>query len=169
MKTIPLIIMVIILFLTCGCDEMSLDTHTLPDNSCDIFYNYTQTDIRVIGLTEIAVIRQHPPAAIIKAYVELLDSAGSRIKSPGVFRFELYHFKPRSSKPKGKRIFAWGEIDLTKAAENNSYWQDHLDAYRFDLELDFAPPQNQTYILEIHCLTPTNKRLIKLYQLKYNK
>lgn len=161
--------MLLILFLTPGCEDNSLITPVPSGNNCDNLYNYTQTDIRIIGLTEIAVLSLHPPSAKIQAYVELLDSSGSRIKSPGVFRFELYHFKPRSSTPKGKRIFAWEEIDLTSSAENNSYWQDHLGAYRFDLKLDFAPPQNQTYILEIHCLTPTNKRLVKLYQLQYNK
>ena len=170
MKTsLPVNIVVLILLFFTGCEQPSSTLSGSAKPDCDILYDYIAVRIRTVGLTEITLNNQKPQTAQIKAYIELLDSAGSRIKSSGNFRFELYHFLPRSSKPKGKRIFIWPDIDLTAAAKNNTHWQDHLRAYQFDLDLDFAPPQNETYILQTTCLTPTGKRLSELHQLKYQK
>jgi hypothetical protein len=100
----------------------------------------------------------------IKPYVSLLDSFGSQIKSPGIFRFELYQRAVRSAEPKGKRVDIWQDIDLTEPAVNNEYWRDFLRAYEFDLpfELDV----NQSYILQVTCLCPNGRRLSDEFALK---
>jgi hypothetical protein len=94
----------------------------------------------------------------------LLDSFGSQIKSPGIFRFELYQRALRSAKPKGKRVEIWEDIDLTEPAINHEYWRGFLMAYEFDLpfELDV----NQSYILQVTCLCPNGRRLSDEFALK---
>jgi hypothetical protein len=100
----------------------------------------------------------------IKPYVSLLDSFGSQIKSPGVFRFELYQRAVRSAEPKGRRVVIWQDVDLTDPDVNNEYWRDFLRAYEFDLpfELDL----NQSYILQVTCMCPNNRRLTDEFTLK---
>ena len=100
----------------------------------------------------------------IKPYVSLIDSFGSQIKSPGIFRFELYQRALRSAEPKGKRTVIWQDIDLTEPALNHEYWRDFLRAYEFDLpfELDV----NQSYILQVTCQSPNGRRLSAEFALK---
>jgi hypothetical protein len=100
----------------------------------------------------------------IKTYVSLLDSYGSQIKSPGVFRFELYQRALRSAEPKGKRLVIWQDIDLTEPAINNEYWRDFLRAYEFDLP--FQLDVNQSYIFQVTCQCPNGRRLTDEYALK---
>lgn len=128
-------------------------------------YGYTARQVRIMGLTEIGGDPDNPYKAKLRAYVDLLDAFGSRIKSAGIFRFELYEFLPRSSQRKGKRLATWPDIDLTDAKTNNIYWRDFLRAYQFDLDIPFAPSARQSFILEVTCITPTGKRLTNTSQL----
>ena len=41
-----------------------------------------------------------------------MDSFGSAIKSPCIFRIELYEYVERSPSPLGKRLEIWPDIDL---------------------------------------------------------
>jgi hypothetical protein len=100
----------------------------------------------------------------INVYVSLLDSFGCQIKSPGVFRFEVYEHVQRSSEPKGKRIAIRPVIDLTDAAQNNKYWRDFLRAYHFNLP--FKPADNRSYIMQVTFLCPAGKRLTGEFVLK---
>jgi hypothetical protein len=97
----------------------------------------------------------------------LLDSFDCQIKTPGIFRFELYKYVRRSAEPKGKRIAIWPDIDLTGTTENNNYWRDFLRAYEFNL--DFVPKRNQSYILQATCLCPNGKHLSADFVLKYTE
>jgi hypothetical protein len=121
-----------------------------------IYADYSPVEVDIIPLTgfvEAGDSRQSQ----INLYVSLLDSFGSEIKSPCVFRFELYEKVQRSAEPKGKQVVIWPDMDLTKPAVNNQYWQNFLRAYEFNLP--FAPASNQIYILEVTCLCPSGKRL----------
>jgi hypothetical protein len=89
--------------------------------------------------------------------VGLLDGFDCQVKSPVVFRFELYKKVERSAEPKGKRITIWEDIDLTEPGKNNEYWRDFLRAYEFIL--DFEPIGKPSYILQVTCLCPDGKRL----------
>ena len=101
----------------------------------------------------------------INIYVSLSDSFGCQLKSPGIFRFELYEHIQRSAKPKGNRIVIWPDIDLTDAVQNHTYWRDFLRAYEFNLDVE--PQSNQTYMLQVTCLCPNNKRLSVNAIIKY--
>ena len=132
-------------------------------NKLSVYSHFAPNRINIMPLTEFIntdTIRQ----ISIKPYVSLLDSFGSQIKSPGIFRFELYQRAVRSAEPKGKREVIWEDIDLTEPAINNEYWRDFLRAYEFDLpfELDV----NQSYILQVTCLCPNGRRLSDEFALK---
>lgn len=100
----------------------------------------------------------------LRIYISLLDSFNCQMKSPGVFRFELYEGVLRSAEPKGKRITIWPDIDLTDAAKNNQYWRDFLRAYEFNL--DFEPRAQQNYILQATFLSTAGRRLSADFNLK---
>jgi len=108
--------------------------------------------------------------AQLDVYISLLDSAGSQIKFPARFRFELYYHVQRSAEPKGERVGIWpgSEIadpnepiihwfDLSDPAGNNRYWRDFVRAYQFTLP--FRPESGKTYILEATCLSHDGRRL----------
>jgi len=143
----------------CGQKSAPLDISSEPDNErvkLSIYSQYSPVEIDIIPLTEFVSVGDAQQSQI-NLYVSLLDSFGSEIKSPCVFRFELYEKVQRSAEPKGQRIVIWPDIDLTEPVENNRYWRNFLRAYEFNLP--FGPASNQSYILEVTCLCPTGKRL----------
>jgi hypothetical protein len=132
-------------------------------NKVSAYSNFAPDRINIMPLTEF-INTDNIRQISIKPYVSLLDSFGSQIKSPGVFRFELYQRSVRSAEPKGKRVVIWQDIDLTEPALNHEYWRDFLRAYEFDLpfELDVS----QSYILQVTCLCPNGRRLSDEFALK---
>lgn len=126
-----------------------------------IYTRYVPEKIDIIPLTAFVAVGK------IRIYVSLLDSFNCQIKTPGIFRFELYRYVQRSAKPKGKRIAIWPDIDLTNPAENNNCWRDHFRAYEFNL--DFVPEKDQSYVLQATCLCPNGKRLSADFALKYTE
>jgi hypothetical protein len=164
-----IIIVSLILFFSTGCEPESSTSLGSSTSPRDVLSVYAASKVRIIGLTEITPVPTNQWTSNLKVYVDLLDNFACRVKSPGTFRFELYEFVPRSSRPKGKRIFIWPDIDLTEATNNNSHWRDFLRAYQFDLDLNFRPKPDETFILEVTFTTPAGKRLSDLFQLKYEK
>ncbi len=135
-------------------------------NKLSIYTRYAPTKINIMPLTEFIradIGRQ----ANIRLYVSLLDSFGSQIKSPCVFRFELYQRVQRSAEPKGEREIIWPDINLKDPEGNNEYWRDFLRAYEFNLP--FEPTTNQSYILQVTCLCPNNRRLSTEFALKFTE
>jgi len=94
----------------------------------------------------------------VNVYVCLLDSFDCQIKSPAVFRFELFQRVQHSSEPKGRRLAFWPDIDLMDPANNNNNWQDFLRAYLFSLPLQKTSAENA--ILHVTCLCPAGRRLV---------
>ncbi len=123
--------------------------------------------IRVIGLTEIIPDAGLGDKAMLSVYVDVFDAYDSHIKAPATFRFELYEFVPRSSDPRGNRLIIWPDIDLTDGAVNNGFWQDYLRTYNFDLQMNFRPAPDATFILEATCTTQEGRRLSNKRQIKY--
>jgi hypothetical protein len=162
---------VIFLLVWAGCQSLlknpDITTKTDNDfNKLSIYARYAPTKINIMPLTEFVrtgIGRQ----AKINLYVSLLDSFGSQIKSPCVFRFELYQRVQRSAEPKGKREIIWPDIDLSDPDENNQYWRDFLRAYEFNLP--FEPATNQGYILQVTCMCPSEKRLSAEFALKFTE
>lgn len=160
-------LVVFFLALTCGCESEMVSN---PFGSAtDVLKKYAPKRIHIIGLSEIVSEIDSRRWPKIRAYVDLLDEYGSRVKSPATFRFELYEFAPRTSRSKGTRILAWDDFELNSPAENNSHWQDHLRAYEFELYLDFEPADGKEFILEVMCITPNGKRLIGSRLIRYQK
>jgi len=133
-----------------------------PDK-ISIYEEYSPQKIDILPLTEFN-INKNTQEDEIHLFVSLLDSFGSKIKSPCTIRAELYVRVQRSSDPKGDRVMIWPDVDLNSHVHNNEYWRDFLRAYEF--ELPFEPQVNQTYILEVTCLVPSNKRITAEFILK---
>jgi len=131
-----------------------------------VYSLYAPAKINIMPLTEF-INTDNVRQISIKPYVSLLDSFGSQIKSPGIFRFEIFQRALRSAKPKGKRVDIWEDIDLTDPAANNEYWRDFLRAYEFDLP--FEPDASQSYILQVTCLCPNGRRIFAEFALKLTK
>lgn len=130
---------------------------------------YAPERIDILPLTELKGADEAGEGRL-DAYVSLVDSAGSQIKFPVKFRFELYEQVQRSPEPKGKRAKIWPPanaadpnesvgrwFDLDDPAENNRFWRDFVRAYHFSLP--FTPQPQASYILEITCLTHHGRRL----------
>jgi len=122
--------------------------------------------IEILPLTELAEPADGEQRPILSVYLALLDAFGSQIKAPGILRFELYEYVPRSADPKGQRIAIWSgvDLDLTDPAQNNKHWRNFLRAYEF--KLDVQADTGETYILEATCMCPEGKRLSAEFTLK---
>ncbi len=167
LKLKPCIVTLVLLPLVLGCEP----THRARpgfgsgyDPNIPLCLYYSPVKVQILPLTEFAAGDQG--TFHIDAWVSLLDSAASQVKSPGRFRFELYERVQRSAEPKGTRLKIWHDFDLYEPAENNLYWQDYLRAYRFFLPFD--PEPGKDYILEVTCMTAVGKRLTSAVPLTYS-
>jgi hypothetical protein len=128
---------------------------------------YGPARIDILPLTTLTQAPDSGHDSILNVYICLLDSFDSQIKTPAVFRFELFEHVQRSADPKGKRLTIWPDIALTDPALNNNNWQDFLRAYQFSLPLQKLPAGN--YILHATCITPADKRLYADFPLRSAK
>ncbi len=161
------------LYISTGCkhpDTLNQNpVKTNNDNDIDKlsrYTNYAPVKIDIMPLTEFVSPGDNQQSKI-NIYVSLIDQFGSQIKSPGMFRFELYEYMQRSSEPKGKRAVIWPDFDLTEPAINNDYWRDFLRAYEFSLPCEQT--SSQEYILQVTCLCPNGKRLSSEFPLRQTK
>ena len=159
------------LVITEGCASPSRSPQAPPETNSGVdlspFYTrFAPTKIDILPLTEFT-LGGGGQRTRLTLYVSLLDAFGSQIKSPAIFRFELYDYVQRSAEPKGRRTTIWPDIDLTDPTANNDYWNDFLRAYRFDLPLE--QPGNQDYILQVTCLCPNGSRLSADFVLRGTK
>ncbi len=154
--------LILTVFLNVGCDSVAfvadpVDTFNSP--------GYLPARVRICPLTEYNLFPNSDRFPRIRIFLNLYDAFGSQIKSPGVFRFELYEYVHRSADPKGKRITIWPDIDLKDLDKNNEYWRDFLRAYEFNLDFDPQAPA-QSYVLQVTCFCPNGRRLLAEYTLK---
>jgi len=132
-----------------------------------VYADYVPAKARITPLSEVISGPDARNGSKIVVYVNLLDSFGSQVKSPGIFRFELYEYAQRSAEPKGRRLVIWPDIDLTGAADNNRYWHDFLRAYQFNLPLELQ--SDQSLVLQVTFLSVSGKRLSDELILKHTK
>jgi len=125
---------------------------------------FAPVKIGILPLTELSNPSDASQGGKLSVFVTLLDAFGSQMKAPGVLRFELYEYIPRSAQAKGQRLTLWPTVDLTSPAQNNRYWRDFLRAYEF--VLDTQAGRDKTYILEVTCMYPDGRRLSSEYVLK---
>jgi hypothetical protein len=165
MKIVSVIVQMFLLLLCgTGCEPANIELSSKDDSGFKQLSEYGPVKIDIMPLTEFAAADNGEKPSKIKVYVSLLDSFDCQIKTPAVFRFELYDKVPRSAEPKGKRILIWPDIDLKDAVKNNEYWRDFLRAYEFNLP--FEPENSKSYILQITSLCPGGKRLSAEFILK---
>jgi len=151
----------ILLLSQAGCEPPQKVTETTQSAV------FCPAKVYILPLTDFVQVGDSEEQTEINIHVSMLDSFGSQIKAPAVFRFELYEYVKRSSEPMGKRVAIWPDVDLTNAAKNNDYWQDFLRAYEFNLPFD--PARDKSYIMQITCLCPNGKRLTDEFNLKHKK
>lgn len=149
----------ILMMLLSGCESLR-ETDAPPDGTFQKGCIFTPQKISFNQLTEISTAWQ------ITAYVDVYDQYNSRIKAPGIWRFELYSKVPRSADPMGGRIKLWPDLNLTQPAGNNGLWQDYLRCYRFELNLDSELASGDGYILETICYTADGKAVSDTIELK---
>jgi hypothetical protein len=169
MKAVGVIFQVfffVLLLVGAGCEPVTSESLSKVEQ-LSAYARYTPVKIDIIPLTEFIHAGDDEEASQIKAYVSLLDAFDCQIKTPGVFRFELYERIRRSAEPKGRRVFIWPDIDLIDTVENDEHWRDFLRAYEFNL--DFQPESDRSYILQVTCLCPNGKRLLAEFGLKHAK
>ena len=148
-------------FVNFGCkqpvepDETTVVTTNIVDKLSS-YTRYAPSKVDIMPLTEF-VSPGGTQLSKINVYVSLLDQFSSQIKSPGVFRFELYEHVSRLAKGKGRRVLIWPDIDLTDPVTNNDSWLDFLRAYQFSLPCELS--EKQGYILQLTCMCPNGKRL----------
>ncbi len=135
-----------------------------PSSTSGLPAGFTPVKIGILPLTDLSGSSGTGPGARLNAFITMLDAFGSQVKAPGVLRFELYDYVPRSAQAKGQRLTLWPDIDLTSPAENHKYWREFLRAYEF--ELDAQASRDKTYVLEVTCLCPDGKRLSAEYTLR---
>jgi hypothetical protein len=166
MKTVAVIVqMFLLLLFGAGCEPTDTELSSRADSSFKQLSAYDPVKLDIMPLTEFTSTGDDEKPSKIKVYVSLLDSFNCQIKTPAVFRFELYDKVPRSAEPKGKRILIWPDINLTDVAKNNEHWRDFLRTYEFDLP--FEPESNKSYILQITSLCPGGRRLSAEFTLKH--
>jgi len=173
MKRAPMALRLIpLLFLmNLGCQRPvsvppSAVERTNGHDDSSVYQRYAPVKIDIIPLTEL-VPQGGGRGARMNLYVSLLDAFGHQIRSPGVFRFELYEYVQRSAQSKGKRSVIWADIDLTDPAINNGHWRDFLRAYEFNLPFEHAG--NENLILQVTCLCPNGSRLSSELMLRRTK
>ncbi len=150
----------ICLIFLCGCEKVQQVSQISPDTfpkTC-IFIPHK---IKFNQLTEITKPWQ------ITAYVDLTDQFNSRFKAPGIWRFELYTKVERSGDPLGSRVYLSPDFDLTLPEVNNSFWEDYLRCYKFQLNIEKELSGGKTYILRAECLTAQGKRLEDAFEIKF--
>ncbi len=151
------LISIIMLLAAFGCEPIA-DQFPRSASSFSYYAQYTPVKIEIIPLTEFIYVGEEGDDTMqLRVYLSVLDDFNSQIKSPAVFRFELYERIPRRAEPKGRRIIIWPDFDLNYPSENNKYWRDFLRAYEFNF--DFHPEQGTDYILQATCICPNGKRL----------
>ena len=157
--------MFLLLLVGAGCEPADAELSSGADSGFNQLSEYGPVKLDIMPLTEFTATGGGEKPSKIKVYVSLLDAFDCQIKTPAVFRFELYDRVPRSVEPKGRRIVIWPDIDLNDAVKNNEHWRDFLRAYEFSLP--FEPQSNQSYILQITSLCPGGKRLSAEFALKH--
>ena len=173
-RYVCIFVIAFVIFLTAGCSQPVQEPNLITENNnndnntsnkLSVYSLYVPTKMDILPLTEI-VFNEETQQKQINIFVSLIDQFGSEIKSPCVFRFELNRKVQRSAEPKGSRVKIWDDADLIDPVNNNNYWRNYLRAYEFKLPIESLT--EQSYILEITCICPNNKRISSEFILNIN-
>lgn len=145
-----------------GCQQQQISTSiSKPVKPLDsnLLCAFVPSKVEILPLTAFADADDEK----LTIYINLLDAYNSKIKAPVILRFELYERTESKLESDGKRVLILPDIDLTELGQNNIYWRDFLRAYEF--KINFTPQQNQKYLLQATCITPSGQRLIAAFNM----
>jgi len=160
----------ILLLHALGCEKpRPVITKTKINNNAEnhdpmAFYSqYHPVNVKISPLTSI-IQTDTNDLHKLRVYVNMLDSVGLQVRSPAIFRFELYQHVQRTSDTKGKRVAIWPDMNINDDKKNQKYWKDFLRSYEFILPFQY--PIDTKYVLQLTCITPDGKRIYtEFYQL----
>ena len=97
----------------------------------------------------------------IDAYVQLKDQFDDPIKATGRFRFEIFHYRPAFSDPRGKRLESEGIqlIDLSDININQKHWDSISRSYYFKLPLPQEAAILKKIVLQVTYIKEDDYRL----------
>ena len=95
----------------------------------------------------------------IDVRVHAKDHYGTVTKAFGVFRFELYAFRPNNPNPKGALLNRW-RVDLSDPKVNVRHWEDIPPCYKFRLKWSHAIPVGHQFVLITVFTSPFTERII---------
>jgi hypothetical protein len=162
-------IVTVVLFIACGCEQQLQRSDSSAQSCLARLEAYGPAKLDVVKLSELKAGSESGDGGKLKVFVKAIDSCGSAIKAPCVFRVELYAHVARSPSPEGKRLEIWPDIDLTNPDKNNAQWRDYLRAYEFNFDVSSKLTPGHMYIVEVTCLSPMGKRLSVQYNLTCQK
>jgi len=162
-------LVLLFLFFSAGCNSIPAGDKIParapnPEQVMTAYESYFPVKLEIIPLTEFVGDEGSGAGPALNVYVVLLDGFDTQVKSPGIFRLEIYEHLQRTATNRGRRVAIWPDIDLNDAHKNDSYWLDFLRAYHF--ELDFMPRGGKKYVLQITCMCPNGTRLSGEYLLE---
>ena len=114
--------------------------------------------IHIHAFTGTRVFNEHGGITGIDVRVQAKDHFGDPAKAFGRFRFELFHYLPRSSTRRGDRIAVWTE-DVLDPKVNRNHWQALFQAYRFKLGWHQDIPVGRKFALVVTFESPFTNRL----------
>ena len=104
------------------------------------------TQIRIHPFTGTRVLSEKGDIKGVDVRIEAIDAFGDANKAFGLFRFELYQFKPNSPDPKGPLMAVWNEnVEDFKA--NRRHWNSISRTYQFKLAWNHPIPVGQKLVL----------------------
>lgn len=97
----------------------------------------------------------------IEVYLSLQDQFGDALKALGVFRFELFQYRPARADPRGVRFERNGvqEWDLRDRASNQQHWDRITQSYRLRLALPDLPEKWDKIVVQATFISPSGYRL----------
>lgn len=101
----------------------------------------------------------------IQIILEARDALGDRVKSAGVFIFELYEARSASADRRGERLGLW-RVEIRTQDDMRRYW-DMTRFHAFKLQLEQRELKPGKYILSAQLQAPGGVNLFDTYELTY--
>ncbi|MCK4626575.1 MAG: hypothetical protein KAV00_14745 [Phycisphaerae bacterium] len=104
------------------------------------------TQIRIHPFTGLRAFSDKGDIKGLDVRIEAIDAYGDTNKAFGLFRFELYQFKPNSPDPKGPRVAVWN-VNIEDFKTNRRHWNSIARTYQFKLAWNRPIPVGRKFVL----------------------
>jgi hypothetical protein len=154
----------ILLLMVGGCEQGSNIKSTDATRQLE---QYGPVTVSIVGLSELSPVPGAAGSGRLKLFVRPLDTFGSAVKWPCIFRIEMYDYVERAPSPMGRRIEIWPDVNLIDPCKNNAQWRDYLRAYEFNFDVSPKLASGRVYIVEVTCQSPSGKRMTAQHNFKF--